>query len=422
VTDGEKLFRKDALDKLASPEQLDELIVVVEPRRWVALAAMLGLLLLALVWSIVGRLPSTVGGKGILLRTGGVQDVVSTAGGQVVSLRVDVGDLVEVGTVVAVLAQPDLEKELESEKAQLAELRIAHTTLAQVGEETARARGTTAALQRASLAGSIGDARRRLAALQEKQKAQAELLERGLITRAQLQQTEAEMAAVNAEVRAASVGVSAASTTGVEDKARQEAELAASLQRISAAERQVASLEAKLERARSVTSPYRGRVLELKVDAGALLNPGSPILNLDPDGAATPIEVLAYVAAGEGKLIRPGMKVQISPSTAKKEEFGFLLGEVSFVADFPATNRGMMRLLDNEALVASFVAAAGGAPLMIKIALVPDPKTPTGFAWSSGQGPPQRLTTGTPCAAMVTTKERAPITLMLPALQPVFDP
>ena len=43
------------------------------------------------------------------------------------------------------------------------------------------------------------------------------------------------------------------------------------------------------------------------------------------------LEAIVYIPSVHGKKIRPGMEVQIAPSTVKKEEFGYLLGTVTYV-------------------------------------------------------------------------------------------
>jgi hypothetical protein len=61
------IFRKESLERLSSPEQLDQLMQVVSPKSWLPLAS-LGLLVgLALLWSIFGRIPITAIGRGILV-------------------------------------------------------------------------------------------------------------------------------------------------------------------------------------------------------------------------------------------------------------------------------------------------------------------------------------------------------------------
>jgi hypothetical protein len=61
------IFRKESLERLSSPEQLDQLMQVVSPRSWLPLATLGSLVGLALIWSIFGRIPVTASGQGILV-------------------------------------------------------------------------------------------------------------------------------------------------------------------------------------------------------------------------------------------------------------------------------------------------------------------------------------------------------------------
>ena len=82
-----EIFRKVALDRLSSPEQLDELMEVTTSKAWMALATMAVLILLLLVWSFTGSLPTKIHATGILLKQGGVADISATAGGQVTDVH-----------------------------------------------------------------------------------------------------------------------------------------------------------------------------------------------------------------------------------------------------------------------------------------------------------------------------------------------
>lgn len=59
------LFRAAALDRLSSPEQLDERLQIVPPRTWLAFAALAGLLLAGGAWSVFARIPLHVSGEGV---------------------------------------------------------------------------------------------------------------------------------------------------------------------------------------------------------------------------------------------------------------------------------------------------------------------------------------------------------------------
>jgi hypothetical protein len=61
------LFRKEALERISSPEQLDQLMQVVTLKDWLPLASIGFLVALALLWSIVGRIPIFIESKGLLV-------------------------------------------------------------------------------------------------------------------------------------------------------------------------------------------------------------------------------------------------------------------------------------------------------------------------------------------------------------------
>src|ERR1019366_7386146 len=107
-----ELFRKSALARLDSPEQLDQLMEVTDTRGWWTLSALAALVVAALLWSVLGRISTTVQGTGILLREGGVFDVQTTAGGQVMELRVVEGQTVNAGDVIGRVAQPELVRQI----------------------------------------------------------------------------------------------------------------------------------------------------------------------------------------------------------------------------------------------------------------------------------------------------------------------
>jgi len=62
------LCRETALQNLSSPEQLNQLIKITQPRAWLVLAALGFVLCAGLIWSVFGSLPSTLSGQGISIR------------------------------------------------------------------------------------------------------------------------------------------------------------------------------------------------------------------------------------------------------------------------------------------------------------------------------------------------------------------
>lgn len=61
------IFRKVAIERQASPEQLDQLMQITTPKGWLALLGLGVLLALAFVWSVFATIQDTVPGKGLLV-------------------------------------------------------------------------------------------------------------------------------------------------------------------------------------------------------------------------------------------------------------------------------------------------------------------------------------------------------------------
>ncbi len=81
------IFRKVSIERLSSPEQLDQLMQVTTTKSWVALCALGSLLIAALFWGFFGSIPTRVQGMGVLMRTGGVYDVVPLSSGQITEVN-----------------------------------------------------------------------------------------------------------------------------------------------------------------------------------------------------------------------------------------------------------------------------------------------------------------------------------------------
>jgi HlyD family secretion protein len=150
--------------------------------------------------------------------------------------------------------------------------------------------------------------------------------------------------------------------------------------------------------------------VEVKSVRGNLVSQGNPLFSIQPTG--TSLEVLAYIASKDAKGIQNGMEAEISPSTVKREENGYLRGKVESVADFPSTQEAMMRNFENQQLVESMLHA--GPVTEVHVLLEPDAKASSGFQWSSPKSPDVKLSSGTMCSVEVVTESKPPITLLLP--------
>jgi len=99
-------FRHKALQKMQSPEQLDRMLRITLPRRWIGLTGLLLIVTGVVVWSAVAAVPTTLEGTGYLLPQGGLRQVQSPISGTVAGLRVGIGDHVVAGEPIGEVIGP----------------------------------------------------------------------------------------------------------------------------------------------------------------------------------------------------------------------------------------------------------------------------------------------------------------------------
>ena len=407
------IFRKVALERLSSPEQLDQLVQVTDPRGWLSLTGLGALLLAALAWGIWGSIPSQAHGEGILLRQGGVSDLVSAANGQVAEVLVSVGDVIAKGQPVARIRQDSLIRQIRDNKSRQAALQSEYVTLQRSAEEQKRLRARDLAQQRANLERSIDALQKDVALLQERVAAQKNLLDDGLVTKQTYLTAQQDLNAKRDQLAQQKLDLNGLELKRLEADQQLDQQLEARQAALRDLDLQTRELGAQLGENVNVLSPFAGRVLEILANRGSVVSPGAPLLSVEV--LSQDLMAVLFVPASAGKKVQPGMVVQVSPSTVKREEFGSILGRVVWVAEFPSSARGMTRLLGNEALVAKLMTE--GPPIQVNVALRRDPATPTGYRWSSSRGPSLKISSGTLAAGDVVVKEDRPIALVIPTLR-----
>jgi HlyD family secretion protein len=372
----QQLLRKAAIERLSSPEQLDTLMRVTSPMGWIALLAVGCLVLAAIVWSVVGTLSVRVDGQGILLRGDNVQALEVPASGTVVSLDVGRGDIVQPGQVVAHLSLPDVENKLTTTRAQLAEM---------LKLDASQGHGM-AELQ--------GNLRAQLDRLQHQRALKKQLVDKGLVTNQSLLAIDQQISNIQGNLLQSQMGRGEQGSR-VEDKRLE-----------------VKELEAKLANDTLVRAAIGGRVVATLAGRGQQLKPGDKILTLESEHA--PVRFVGFIPLAEGKKVTPGMEARISPSNVKSEEFGFMLGKIQSVSDFASTPEELQRTFNNEQLAQKFYESS---PFQVTVTPDLDARSPSGFRWTSSQGPPLKIGSGTYCTLQVIVERRKPISYVIPTVK-----
>ena len=270
---GSKMFRQVSLERLSSPEQLDLLMKVTQPKSWLALLGIVCLLAAAMIWGVIGRIPVEVNAPAIILPTGGIKNVISLSGGQVTALNVSPGDLVEADQIIGEVMP--------------------------LGESTAV----------------------------------------------------------------------------------------------------------------PIISPFNGRVIELKIGSGHLIESGTAVASLEPVGENHRLEAIMYIPRTDAQQLQPDMVVKLASESVPVEEYGYLLGQIISVGEFPISNQGIVSRIGNEDLAAFFNGA--DSPVEIHIALLTDTNTVSGFKWTTSTGPNYTIGSGSLASATIVVDQQRPLDLFL---------
>jgi HlyD family secretion protein len=409
----ESIYRRAALERISSPEQLDQTVGLTSPLSWLAVAALSCLMISALIWSLVGSLPISVSGTGILVTQGGqLIDAMAPASGSLTSVTY-IGKVVHKGDIIANLDDTELKSEIDRAQAVLQEREVDLGAIKSSFERQITAKTKNAIAQKANFEEIIRTDEKRRDFYRDYLAREESAVTKGFISQRSLEETRREMEQAEQEAGAARSELLRLDAEELELGVRRDHEVLIAEQAMNEARRQVDSLTLQLNQGTRIISTQDGVVTELKATPGSIVQPGKPILSIETGGKG--LQLLLYIPPRFGKEVKPGMAVQIEPATVRKEEFGTLLGRVLSVSDFPVTEEGITSELQNQHLAEGFMAA--GPPYAARIELIADPATPSGFRWSGGRGPTGALSSGTTASATITIARRTPITFVLPILK-----
>ena len=348
------IFRKSALDRIASLDQLDETMTVVKPSNILALFSVAIILAVAIVWGIVGSVPDVVNGQGVLVNIDNVVSIKSTNQGTVKNVFVQHGESVRNGQVIARIERQDILDQIKmNEKKLEGYLKMKDIFL------SAKKEGN------------------------EKDALMKQLFDQGLITQQEyLNSRQTEM---NVD------------------------------QQIIETRQQLLVLNENYQTATQVVSTSNGRIMEIPVRRGDYVQSGHTIAVIDSSNDENTIGALVYFPAQDGKKIRAGMKINIVPTTVKQEQYGFIQGIVTDVSEFPVSDNYLVSSLQNTSLANTFHQL--GNPIEVKVSIIPDPSTYSGYKWSSSKGPAIKIGSGNICTARVTTEKKRPISILIPMVK-----
>ncbi len=414
------IFSKEALEAASNPDEMDHALQVVRAKLWIPLFGIGIVVVVGLAWSFVGRMPVNVTGFGVLINPGNVKVVQSQAPGLVEKVSVKPGDQLQEGDIVAVLQQPALEQLLQQAKENYDEINKTNSEALEANQNQFLAQLASIERQKQlltegkELSGNVNQS------LEKRNQALLELAKDNLVSSEMLLQSESslveiktKMAGYDAQIQALDLSLEQAKQKNIQTEFTLK-------NQIDESRRAVEKMELQLENNRHIRSKSGGKVMQLMVSAGTAVAFGTPVLSVATDESTQAMKNLCYFSVKDGKKIKPGMTIQVTPSTVKRERFGSIVGKVVSVSSFPVSQEAAMNIVGSKEL--AFALTGQGAMIEVETELqgASSPDSESGYEWTS-RNPPVAVSQGTTTVNRVRVDDRAPITYVLPLLRTWFQ-
>jgi HlyD family secretion protein len=405
-------FRRAALDKISSPEQLDLPMQVLSPTGWVALAASGLVLLVTFAWSLFGSIPDLVEGQGMLLRGERLTEVRAGVSGTLARLELAPDAEVRTGQLIAVVNRDrsELEQKIVLKQEQLNRLRAEH---AAENSNDQMVMGRNEALRAAK--------RHELSSLGRQRVTLEDLVNRGLKPGNALFELERKINAVHGEIGALE-----------KENAVARNRMAARLTREADVAAEIEYLKGELQRtATEIRSPQSGRVVEVLKTPGDKVREDEPLVRIETspsprEGAPAErgfcqgaVHAVIYVPGRFAGKLKASQPARVSPADVKREEHGYIVGMLEWVSTYAASPDDMREKLKNDRLVQSYTEE--GPVFETRVCLLADPSNPAnGFKWSSSTGPRKKIGSGSLATASLVVGYRRPYTYVIPTVRSVL--
>ena len=365
------IFRKAALDSLSTPEQLNQPLQLLRPTQWVLLTSLGLFSLTILIWSIFGRIPVRISGKGVLIKPSSLTLVQSETSGQIAELLVKIGDCIDKDSLMLRVDPVSQEIEVKAVKTQLAQL---------ISQDNAQ----------------DALAEQRLSQLQADIERVDDLAQIGAMSMDELSRRRRDLSQLRYAMEA--------------ENSRRE-------QQIKEQQNRILSRQEEIQRTSLIRAPISGCIVDKGVHQGEVVQPGSTLFTVQRKGTDNDLESLVFFPAKDGKRLQQGQLVRVSPTTTKQQRHGGIEGEIVKVRLLPVRDEAITKRLGVRSLLESVRSRKSEPLIEVSTTLQRDPNTYSGYDWGGGAGPKITLSAGTTTTVRVLVEERQPISYVIPILR-----
>lgn len=381
---------------------------------WIALSIGFFILLTVLFWVFFAKIPITVSGRGIMMANVGLFTIQSTATGTVLQIMVRPGDVIKKGDLLLRLYDPQLDlkyREAQSRvkvlENQLKDLKIEIEQEEKAVKNALKTKSEAMRFHILQLQEEIDIATKELQTRQQ-------LVDQGLISQGKYNEGLQKITQKNIEMQ-----------NKIGDLAYLYSELKKEYRanEIRVKEQQLASeiegekiLQVMIDQGK-IISVRDGKVLEVLVNIGDLVQQGKPIIWLEGlptnQNKQKKFVVFGFFPVELGKRIQQGTPILMTLSNVNYNRYGGISGIVKDVSLYAVSYAHLISRFHNKSLI-DYLTNQASAVIQVLIEPQTDPENPELFYWTSGEQPPVHITSGTVGNLEATIEKVSPIYYLIP--------
>jgi len=375
----DKSLEKKILERRLEKLEESPILTIEQPKNLLLLITTFSLIAVLVLWSFFGRISTEATGSSVSISSEGIFLVESPSVGTLTDVFVVEGDLIEEGTALAKFNNPKLRSVISAIEATKFKIERLHSQ--------------SLLLQKA-LSINIS------------------LFKQGLIAKMVIDQSRSSLMQKKIEVEDAKSSLSSLFTE-LEKNSFAEKQFS-HYKTLLSSPPDVVQFSKILEDLSTLKAQERGKVLEALVNPGEQIQVSEPIFWMEHPQKKGQLETFYGTLPAETKgRLRPGLKVLIEPSNVNVKEYGAIIGEVEKIYPYPVSQEELMQSIGNKQIVTYLLQSS---EVQIQLAIRPkaDPRTKSGYKWTSKKGPPFAIPTGTICTIRVVVDEQPPISYLIP--------
>lgn len=394
------MFRLEAL-RAKTDEPVALPLPEVSSNGWTVLCLLAALLVVATAAAFLGHVEETSQAHGVLLVEGGPKPVLAQVSGPIVALDVTPGTVVGPGQSIARIDAAELSARVQRDADQLALVQTDYVRLNRLNDR--RYQNDVRVLEqkrgllneRAKLKSKgMADRQDRLQQVEDAARAGVATQSDALSARESARSASEELLLIRQQV--AEVDLELAS-----DKKAYEVERDRLHRELEESKSNLQQAQHMLEMT-TVRAPVGGRVESLLAAQGQVVNTGTVVARIIPDGAVT--SAVAFAPIKDAAFLAPGLPANLELASFPVSEFGRVPGRVTRVSNDVASAEDVTTLLSQ---------APTEALIRVELELLPSDKLAQ--LWT-------KLRSGERLIARINTRERRLIALVFDFLRNWFEP